>query len=109
MQLNRGDKDSGIQLSNALSKRSCQDCFIESILSTWKLACIKDKTSALANVMRSIFTFFLILKSYIHIVTVLANLIAGCDDFDSDEALSLEEAIVSPYWKDFEKTILAEF
>ena len=42
-------------------------------------------------------------------VTVLANLAAGSDDSGPDEPLTLKEAMVSPYWKDFEKAMHVEF
>ena len=42
-------------------------------------------------------------------VTVSANLNAGCNDSGPDEPLSLKEATRSPYWKDFEKAMHADF
>ena len=42
-------------------------------------------------------------------VTVLANLSAGCDDSGPDEPLSIKEAMATPLWKDFEKAMHAEF
>ena len=35
LQLNRGDKDSGIQPSDAIPKRSCQDRFVKPTSGTW--------------------------------------------------------------------------
>ncbi len=48
-------------------------------------------------------------KFHIHMVTVLANLNAGYVDSGPDEPLSLKEAMASPYWKNSEKAIYAEF
>ncbi len=42
-------------------------------------------------------------------VTVLANLNAGYDDSGPDEPFSLKETMASPYWKNFEKAMYAEF
>lgn len=42
-------------------------------------------------------------------VTILANLNTQYDDFDPDELFSFRKAIISLYWKDFEKIIYAEF
>ena len=59
--------------------------------------------------MCSIFGSPSIPKSYIHMVTVFANLNATCDDSSPDEPLFLKEARAFPYWKDFKKAIYAEF
>lgn len=48
-------------------------------------------------------------KSNIHIITVLAHLSARYGDSGLNEPLSLKEAMSSPYWKNFEKAIHAEF
>ncbi len=42
-------------------------------------------------------------------VTVLANLNARYDDSGPDEPLSFKKTIASPYWKNFEKAMYAEF
>ena len=42
-------------------------------------------------------------------VTVLANLNAGSDDFGPDETLTLRKANTSYYWKTFEKKMYVEF
>ena len=107
--MNRGDRDSGIQSSDATPKRSCQDRLTKPTLGTRRSACIKDKTPASANVICLISASSLVRKLYIHIVSVLANLNAECDDSGPDELLSLREAMASPYWKDFEKAMHAEF
>ena len=59
--------------------------------------------------MRSISTSTSVPKSHIYMVTVLANLNAKCDDSGPDELLSIKDARASPYWKDFEKAMHAEF
>lgn len=62
-----------------------------------------------ANMIRLIFATPLVLKSYIHIVIILANLSAEYNDFDPNKPLSFKKVMFSPYWKDFEKTIYAKF
>lgn len=110
LQLNRGDRDFGIQLlMDTLSKRSQQDCFIKLIPSIQQLACIKDKILVLANVMRFISSPSSIAKSHIYIVIVLANLNVGCDNSDPNKSLSLRQAMVSSYWKDFKKVMHVKF
>ena len=42
-------------------------------------------------------------------VTVLANLSAGYDDSGSDEPLSLQEAMTSPYWKTLRRPCMLSF
>ena len=75
LQFNRGDRDSGIQLSDATTtKRSRQERLTEPTSGTRQSARIKDKTPASANVMRSISASLSVPKSHIHMVTVLANL-----------------------------------
>ena len=97
LQLNRGDRDSGIQPSDATPKRSRQDRLTEPTPGTRQSARIKDKIPASANVMRSISASSLVRKSHIYMVTVLANLNAGCDDSGPDESLSLRETMASSY------------
>lgn len=50
-----------------------------------------------------------VLKLHIYIVTILANFSTECNDSCSDEPLSLKVTMLLPYWKDFEKTMHAEF
>ena len=49
------------------------------------------------NVMRSVFAIPSIPKSYIHMVTIFANLNAGYNDSGPDEPLSLKKAMITPY------------
>ena len=42
-------------------------------------------------------------------VTVLANLNIGYDNSCSDELFTIKEAMATPYWKDYEKTIYIKF
>ena len=109
LQFNRGDRDSSIQFSDATPKRSRQNRLTKPTPGTRQSTCSKDKTPESANVIRSISNSSSVPKSHIHMVTVLANLNAGCDDSGPDEPLSLKEARASPYWKDFEKAMHAEF
>ena len=109
LQLNRGDRDSGIQPSDATPKRSRQDRLAEPTPGTRQSARIKEKTPTSANVMRSISATSSIPKSHIHMVTVLANLNAGYDNSGPDKPLTIKEAMATPYWKDFEKAMHIEF
>ena len=97
MQLNKGDGDLDIQPLDATPKISCQDCLADSTPDTRQLAPIKNKTPTSANVMHSISATSSIPKSYIYIVTVLANLNVECDDSGPDKPLSLQTVMVSPY------------
>ena len=89
LQLNRGDRDSDIQLSDATLKKSRQDRLAKSTPGTRQSAYIKNKTPSSANVIHLISASLLVLKSHIYIVTVLANLNTGCNDSDPDEPLFL--------------------
>ena len=62
-----------------------------------------------ANIIRLISATPLVFKSYIHMVIILANLSAGYDDFNPNKPLSFKKVMLSPYWKEFETTIYAEF
>lgn len=42
-------------------------------------------------------------------VTISANLYAGCDNSGLNQPFSIKIAIASPYSKDFEKIMYAEF
>ena len=105
LQLNRGDRDSNIQLSETTPKQSRQNRLIKPTPDTRQSACLKHKMPASANVMHSISNSPFVPKSHIHMVIVLANLSASYDNSGSDEPLSLKEAKVSSYWKEFEKAI----
>ncbi len=59
--------------------------------------------------MRSVSAIPSVRKSYIYMATVLATLSAGSDDSSLDELLFFKEAMSSPYGKDFEKVMHAEF
>lgn len=109
MYLNKKDRNLGIQPSNIVSKRSYQDCLTKPTASTRQLICIKDKIPISVNVMRLISAISSVSKFHIHMVIVLANLSARCDDSDSDKPLSLNKIMLSPYWKNFEKAMHAEF
>ncbi len=71
--------------------------------------CIKDKTPTSANVIRSVSDTPLVNKSHIHMVIILVNLSAECDDSGQNKLLSLKQTLLSPYWKDFKKVIHLEF
>lgn len=97
LQLNKKERNSSIQYLDATPKQSCQDWLTKPTLSTQKLACIKDKTSASTNVICSISAFFLVCKFHIYIVIVLANLKIECDYFGLNKPLFFRETIASPY------------
>lgn len=63
----------------------------------------------LANIMYSVSATSSVPKYYIYMITVLANLIAESDNFSLNKPFSFKEAMLSPYWKDFEKIINTEF
>ena len=109
LQLNKGDRDSGIQLSDATRKQSRQDYLTKPTLNIWQSAWLKNKTRPSANIICLISASFSVSKSFIHMVTVLVNLNAGYGDSCSDKLLSLKEVIKSPDWKNFEKAIYVEF
>ena len=109
IQLNMGDRDSSIQLSDIVLKRSSQEQLANLTSCSQQSIRIKNKMTMSANVMCSVSTSRSISKSHIHMVTVLANLNAVYDDSGPDELLSLKEAIASPYWKNFEKAMYSEF
>lgn len=108
LQFNKRDRDSDIQTSDVTSKKSHQKYLAKPTPGTQQSACIKDKTPASTNVMRSIFASLSVPKSHIHMVTVLANFNAGCNDFGLEEPFFLKEAMLSLYWKDFKKVMHAE-
>lgn len=109
LQLNRRDKDSNIQLSDAIPKKSRQDCFTKSISGTRQSIHIKDKTLASANIMHLIFAISSVSKSHKYMLTVLANFNTRCDDSGPDELFLLKKAMASLYLKDFKKTMQAKF
>lgn len=97
LQLNRWNKDLDIQTSNAASKKSRQDCLVNPTFGTLQSANIKDKIFASANVIFLVFATLSVSKSYMHMVTVLANLSARCDDSSPDGPIFLKEARTLPY------------
>ncbi len=109
LQFNKRDRDSSIQPSDIVTKQYCQGQVADPTPDSRQYTCIKDKTTTSVNLMCSVSTTPSVFKSHIHIVTVLANLNARYDDSGSDEPLFLEEAIVSPHWKNFEKAMYIEF
>lgn len=109
LQLNRGNGDLSIQPQDVAPKRSRQERLINPTPGTRQSTRIKDKAPTSAYVMRPVSNTQPIPKSNIHMVTILANLIAGYDDSGPDEPLTLKQAIASPYWKDFEKAMHVEF
>ena len=97
LQLNRGDRDLGIQLLDTALKRSHQDRLINPTLGTQQSAHKKDTTPTSANVMRSVSATPSVLKFHIYMIMVLADLSARCDDSGPDEPLSIKQAMSSPY------------
>ena len=109
LQLNRGDEEENIQ-PQVTSKRSREERLADPTPGTRRSTRIQNNTPASANIMCPVPTLTRNTpKSHIHMVTVLANLAAGSDDSGPDEPLTLKEAMVSPYWKDFEKAMHVEF
>ena len=97
LQLNRRDRDSSIQLSNIVPKRSRQKRLADPTSGSRQSTRIKDKTTTSANVICSASTTLSVSKSHIYMVTVLVNLNAGYDDFGPDEPFSFKEAMESHY------------
>lgn len=95
--MNKRDKKLGIQSLNTTSKRFYQNRLIKSVSSTWQSTCIKDKMPILANLIPSIFAILLVFKFYIHMVTILANLSARCDNFSPGKPIFLKKAMLSSY------------
>lgn len=62
-----------------------------------------------ANIIYLISIFFLIFKSHIIIIIVLANLNFRNNNSDLDEPFFLKKIMASFYLKNFEKAIYAEF
>lgn len=104
-----GDRDSSIKPLHVAPKRTCQDCLANLTSGTQSPACLKDKTPTSGNIMHSVSATPSVLKSPIQMVTILANISAGYNNFGPDEPFSLIEIIASPYWKGFEKVMRAEF
>ena len=97
LQLNKGDKNSGIQFLDVTPKQSRQNHLIRRIPSTWQSAWLKDKTPLSTNIICSISASLFDPKSHIYMVTVLDNLNAGCYNSSLDKPLSLKEVMRSPY------------
>ena len=68
-----------------------------------------SKPIPIANLMKSIKNSEAMLKSHIHIVTVLTMLTAGADNADTDEPLTLKQAMASPHWPEFKKAMQTEY
>lgn len=65
LQLNKRDRNLDIQSSNIILKGFYQNRLIKPAFNTWQPACIKNKMPISVNIICSIFTIFLIFKSYI--------------------------------------------
>ena len=109
LQLNRGDRDFGIQTSDITLKQSRQDCLTKPTPGTRHSAQLKDKISTSTNIICSISASLSVLKSHIYMGTVLGNVNASCDDSSPFELHSLKKPIRSPYYKNFDKAIHVEF
>ena len=107
--MNGKNRDLDTQSPHATSKRSRQDCLVNSTLGTRQSAYIKDKTPTSAGVMLSVSATPSVLQFHVYIITVLANLNAEYDDSNPEKPLSLKEAMTLPYWNNFKKAIHAEF
>ena len=59
--------------------------------------------------MKSIKNSEAMLKSHIHIVTVLTMLTAGADNADTDELLTLKQAMALPHQPEFKKAMQTEY
>lgn len=97
LQLNKRDRNLGIQSSNTTLKRFYQNRLIKPALNTWQPACIKNKIPISVNIICSIFTIFLISKSHIYIVIILANLSTRYDNSSPNEPLFFKKAMLSLY------------
>ena len=68
-----------------------------------------SKPTPTANLMKPIKDSEAMLKSHIHMVTVLTMLTAGADNADTDEPLTLKQAMASPHWPEFKKAMQTEY
>ena len=109
LQLNKGDRDLGIQPPDAASKRSRQDLLADPTPGTRQSARLIDKTPTSANVMRSVSTTLSGPKSHVHMVTVLANFSTGCDDSGPDEPLQLKRLWQQPIGKTLRRPCMLSF
>ncbi len=90
-------------------KRSRQERLADSTPGFYQSSLIKVQIFKFANIIRPMIKIQSTQKSHINMVTLLANLNAGSDDFGPDEPLTLKKANASHYWKKFEKTMYIEF
>ena len=68
-----------------------------------------SKSTPTADLMKPIKDSGATLKSHIHMVTVLTMLTAGADNADTDEPLTLKQAMASPHWPEFKKAMQTEY
>lgn len=109
MQLNRGDIESIIQPLDITSRKSCQNHFTNPIPGIQQSGYIKNKIFTTANIIHLVPATFWVSKSHIYIVTVLANLNIGYNNFYLDEPLTIKKAMAILYWNDFEKVMHTKF